>query len=57
MTDEQSEKKEQVFDLPVLECVHCGHKWHPRTTGRPGVCPICKRKDWDRPKEGSNAAD
>lgn len=57
MTEDQLDKKEPAFDLPVLKCLHCGHEWHPRTPDRPKVCPICKRTNWDRPKEGSNAAD
>jgi hypothetical protein len=33
--------------LSQLTCQRCGHSWWPRTPGRPGVCPKCKRHDWD----------
>ncbi len=38
--------------LSQLTCLRCGHTWWPRTPGRPGVCPQCKNREWDKPKEG-----
>lgn len=34
--------------LPTYECKRCKHKWHPRTTEKPLLCPGCKSPYWDR---------
>ena len=38
-------------NLPMLECKRCGHRWRPRGPGKPRVCPRCKTKYWEFPKE------
>lgn len=38
------------FNLPTLECVRCGHTWHPRKQERPIRCGGCKTPYWDRAK-------
>jgi hypothetical protein len=44
--------KSRVMDfvLPVLVCLHCTHKWVPRSNARPGQCPLCACKTWDVPR-------
>jgi predicted Zn-ribbon and HTH transcriptional regulator len=32
------------------ECKRCGHKWLPRTTEPPVVCPKCHSPYWNKPK-------
>lgn len=32
-------------------CLKCGYRWLPRSVNRPGVCPICKHRKWDEPKQ------
>ena len=39
----------------VLLCSQCGHKWFPRTTQKPGLCPKCKSLRWDRPRKEKRA--
>ncbi len=40
----------------VYQCFQCGHKWLPRTTERPALCPKCKSLRWDKPgKRGVKA--
>lgn len=34
----------------------CGHKWLPRETERPRVCPKCKSANWDRPKRAQQSS-
>jgi rubrerythrin len=40
---------ERTITVTQYECEHCHHTWVPRYARRPGVCPVCKRADWDRP--------
>ncbi len=37
-----------TYTLPTLRC-RCGYEWHPRYNRRPGVCPRCRARDWDKP--------
>jgi len=37
--------------LPILKCERCKHKWVPRTTREPKVCPKCKSAYWNEPKK------
>jgi predicted Zn-ribbon and HTH transcriptional regulator len=39
------------MELPSLECLKCGHTWHPRTNELPGVCPRCKSPKWQEPNK------
>jgi hypothetical protein len=39
--------------LPTRKCLRCGHHWHPRKNGRPGVCPKCKNPRWDTKRRGN----
>lgn len=34
--------------ISECHCLHCGHLWIPRKTGKPVVCPRCKHYDWDK---------
>lgn len=39
-------------------CIRCGYEWKPRETvtdDRPGYCPNCKSKYFDREPKRSNA--
>jgi hypothetical protein len=38
------------FNLPVLQCKRCSHKWIPRNPEKPRICPKCKSPYWDKPK-------
>jgi rubrerythrin len=40
----------QPITLPTLTCLRCGHSWRPRRDERPGVCPECKHREWDKPR-------
>ena len=33
------------------KCLRCGHTWYKRTPGKPVLCPSCKSKYWDKPRE------
>ena len=37
----------KIIKLEQYECLKCEHKWIPRRSRRPAVCPVCKRKNWD----------
>jgi hypothetical protein len=37
----------KIIKIKQYQCLRCGHLWIPRFNQRPGVCPVCKRKDWD----------
>ena len=39
------------LELIQLRCKLCGHKWYPRQTTLPHVCPACKKYGWDKPKK------
>ena len=47
----------KTIRVPYLLCLRCGHQWIPRRDRRPGVCPICKRYDWDKKPEKTRAKD
>ena len=34
----------------AFKCERCGHKWVPRFSGKPKVCPKCKSPYWDTVK-------
>lgn len=36
-------------ELPVFECLRCGHKWSPRKPERPLRCGACKTPYWGIP--------
>jgi len=36
------------YNLPVLECKRCGHKWIPRSERKPTICPKCKSPYYDK---------
>ena len=36
--------------LPTLECLRCGHTWHPRRSQLPTCCPKCGSPYWDKPR-------
>lgn len=40
--------------MKKLKCLKCRHEWYPRSPKRPGVCPKCKRKNWDTVSEMKN---
>lgn len=33
------------------KCNLCEHEWDSRISGKPKVCPKCKRYDWETKKE------
>jgi len=37
--------------IPKLKCQRCGHEWVPRQP-EVKICPKCKSKYWNVPKEG-----
>jgi len=37
--------------LTQLECTRCPHKWFPRSTELPRVCPKCTSPYWNKPIE------
>lgn len=41
---------ETTINVTQYTCEKCGHKWIPRKKGKPKVCPVCKRMDWQEPK-------
>lgn len=43
-----------IIKLEKYTCPKCGHSWVPRYPRKPGVCPACKRYDWDKPHVGKN---
>lgn len=32
----------------------CGHQWIPRSFLKPGRCPKCQSRAWDKPKKEVN---
>lgn len=39
-----------IFELPTLKCLRCGHYWYPKRPALPKVCPKCKSPYWNKPK-------
>lgn len=39
------------YNLPLLICFRCGHRWTPRTVSKPKVCPKCKSPYWLTPRQ------
>lgn len=37
--------------LKGWQCERCNHKWVPRETEYPRVCPKCKSPYWDKPRQ------
>jgi len=37
--------------VPKLRCLRCGHRWVPRKTLDPTVCPQCKSPYWNKQKQ------
>jgi predicted Zn-ribbon and HTH transcriptional regulator len=42
---------ENQVELPVFECLRCGHKWSPRKAETPLRCGACKSPYWKTPPE------
>jgi len=40
----------EVQLAPELECLRCGHKWHPRKK-EVRICPHCKSPWFDIPRK------
>jgi len=36
------------IEIPYLKCIRCGHKWIPRSSNIPKVCPKCNSPYWDK---------
>ena len=34
--------------LPEFGCKRCNHKWIPRKSEKPIICPKCKSPYWDK---------
>lgn len=39
---------ENKIEIVQYKCAKCNHVWIPRKKGKPKVCPVCKRYDWDK---------
>ena len=50
-------KKQVQLAVWECRCEVCGHEWKSNGEEPPLRCAKCKTPYWDRPKEGSNAAD
>jgi uncharacterized Zn finger protein (UPF0148 family) len=37
--------------LTEKQCNRCGHKWFPRSTDEPTICPKCKSPYWNRQRK------
>jgi len=37
--------------ITELKCKRCGHRWYPRTTTIPEVCPKCKNPYWNKDRK------
>ncbi len=37
----------------ILLCLRCGNTWFARSLNRPGQCPDCGSRVWDRPRSGN----
>jgi len=37
--------------MKEYKCERCGNKWYPRTPKKPKMCPACKSRLWEVPKE------
>ncbi len=42
---------QKEIKLYEYTCERCFHKWIPRTTEKPRVCPKCKSPYWDRKRK------
>jgi predicted nucleic acid-binding Zn-ribbon protein len=42
--------------LPTLECLRCGHMWHPKKESMPMCCAFCKSPYWKIPSEKTSDA-
>lgn len=38
--------------VTVCTCERCGHKWQPKDSDKPQMCPKCKSLYWNEPKNG-----
>ena len=41
--------------IPHCLCERCGYTWYPRKPELPKLCPACKSRLWQIPKEDSCA--
>jgi len=39
------------IELEGFKCERCGHKWIPRLSGIPSVCPGGKSPYWNKPRK------
>ena len=37
------------LQVPGFQCERCKHKWQPRGSKQPRVCPNCKSPYWETP--------
>ena len=42
---------ETTIQVKGYLCNNCGHKWTPRKTSKPPLCPKCHSPYWDWPKK------
>lgn len=46
----------QKVNIPTLECLRCGHRWHPKKEELPKCCGFCKTPYWNVPPQEGSAA-
>lgn len=46
-----------TVDIPVLVCLRCGHKWHPRKREMPTRCASvkCRSPYWRKPRKSKKS--
>ena len=47
---------DKPFELPILKCLRCGHKWVPRNPRHPKQCPKCHSPYWNKKKRNVGAS-
>lgn len=48
---QRAEMSKVKLIVPGWRCERCGHQWIQRLDRRPTICPKCKSRLWDRPRQ------
>jgi predicted Zn-ribbon and HTH transcriptional regulator len=51
ITKRKGNKMKYMQTLTEKQCNRCGHKWFPRSTDEPTICPKCKSPYWNRQRK------